>query len=192
MKGSKIAQLNAGLRDLERDLRNHDLARDRVQLAVLRVDSNVTVVADWVDAADFTAPVLEASGLTALGEAVATALTMIEDRKQIYRQSGITYTRPWLFIMTDGEPNDKGWEQKASLARSAEAAGKVVIRLIGVEGANTHELGLFSQSGEVFSVGEVDFHNLFVWISASLSQVSSTAAGEAVQIAAPPGRSIQT
>ncbi len=192
MSGKKIRQLNAGLKDLEKNLKSDEDAREQVQLAVIRIDSTAAVITDWCDAAQFTAPYLEASGSTALGEGVALGLKMIGERKSVYNANGISYTRPWMFIITDGQPNDIGWEEKAAQARQAEDDNKVVIWPVGVEGANLQVLGRFKSNGRIFKLAETDFRKLFVWLSSSLGKVSSSQPGAVVRVEAPPMISVPT
>ena len=40
-----------------------------------------------------------------MGAAINLALDKLEERKQIYQQAGISYFRPWVFLITDGEPD---------------------------------------------------------------------------------------
>ena len=35
-----------------------------------------------------------------MGEAIETGLEMLESRKQTYKQAGISYYRPWIFLIT--------------------------------------------------------------------------------------------
>ena len=39
-----------------------------------------------------------------MGSAIHKALDMIQARKAPYRAHGVTYYRPWVFMITDGEP----------------------------------------------------------------------------------------
>ena len=72
MSGASLRELNAGLKTLEKELKNDDTAAQRVQLLVVRFgdDNNVDIVTDWTDAVDFSAPTIEANGLTPLGSAM--------------------------------------------------------------------------------------------------------------------------
>ena len=61
----------------------------------------------------FEPPVLAADGGTPMGEAVQRALALLRERKEIYKQNGLDYFRPWMFVISDGKPTDKGWEAAA-------------------------------------------------------------------------------
>jgi uncharacterized protein YegL len=186
MAGPAMDELNAGLQLLEQELKNDDVASLRVQVLVIRFgDSNqVEVVSDWKDAMDFQAPRLKANGSTPMGAAVTLALNKIEEQKARYKANGIAYNRPWLFLLTDGEPTDTDWEQAAGHCRAAEQEGKVVFFGIGVGQANLATLGRFS-SRQPLRLQGLKFRELFVWLSQSAKVSSKAAQGSNVQLSAP-------
>lgn len=186
MGGAPIDQLNAGLDLLEKELKNDSIAAKRVRILIIQLGGYDTaeVVGDWCDAMDFTAPVLEANGTTPTGQAIEMALAEIEDEKSRYKASGIAYTRPWLFLMSDGLPTDD-WEKAAADCRAAEQAQKVAIFPIAVgEGSHADTLGAFCHNGRggVKQLAGLQFKELFLWLSTSLQTVSQSQSGEQVQL----------
>lgn len=173
---SAVSELNAGLQVLERELKADVVASQRVQLKVLRIGGGdeVQAVTDWTDAMDFDAPEISAKGTTPLGAGVLAALETIEQQKDNYRSHDIPYNRPWLFIITDGGPTDRKWQDAALECRMAEAEGKVVVFLIGTGNANFEKLSRFSTRAPIRMAG-LDFRELFVWLSRSASSRSQTA-----------------
>ena len=184
MDGTPIAELNAGLKILEAELKEDRVARMRVRLLVLRLGGNseVDVVTNWTDAINFSAPVIDANGNTPLGKAARRALVEIEDEKGRYDAQGIPFNRPWLFILTDGEPTDSGWEQAAAECRAAEAANKVTVFCIGTGGADLSKLGQFSNRS-ARQLDGVKFREFFLWLSRSTASGSKSAIGAATQLA---------
>ena len=91
MRGEPIKQLNAGLKALENELKDDIDASSRVQLLIIKAfgKDEVETTSDWVDAMNFTAPVMEAGGLTPLGKAMELALQKIEEQKCLYDSCGI-------------------------------------------------------------------------------------------------------
>ena len=185
MDGKAIDNLNQGLSILERELKADDVASLRVQLLLLRIGghSDVEILTDWTDAIDFSAPQVEANGTTPLGKGVNVALRQLEDQKKKYRQNQITYNRPWLFIITDGAPTDQNWERAAEKAVEAEKKGKVVVFPIGTEEADFEILNKFSSRGAIM-LKNLDFKELFVWLSQSVSAGSQTEINSETQLPA--------
>jgi uncharacterized protein YegL len=185
MDGKAIDNLNQGLSILERELKADDVASLRVQLLLLRIGghSDVEILTDWTDAIDFSAPQVEANGTTPLGEGVNVALRELEEQKKKYRQNQITYNRPWLFIITDGAPTDMNWEKAAEKAVEAEKKGKVVVFPIGTEEADFEILNKFSSRGAIM-LNNLDFKELFVWLSQSVSAGSQTEINSETQLPA--------
>jgi uncharacterized protein YegL len=185
MDGQAIDNLNTGLEILENELKVDDLASMRVQLLIIRIGghNNVEVVTDWTDAIDFNAPKIEANGTTPLGAGVLLALKKIEEQKTRYKKNQIPYNRPWLFIITDGSPTDDKWIQASEKAINSETNGKVVIFPIGTEHANFEILNQFSSRGAMM-LKNLDFKELFVWLSQSVSAGSQTEVDSSAQLPA--------
>lgn len=99
MRGEPIKQLNAGLKALEKELKEDIDASSRVQLLIIKAfgKDEAVISSDWVDAMNFEAPEMEAGGLTPLGKAMELALQKIEEQKCLYDSCGITSKRPGYF-----------------------------------------------------------------------------------------------
>lgn len=191
MAGASIEQLNEGLRVLEQELKSDSIAAKRVRLLVVQYGGmdHAEAVGDWQDAMDFAAPTLVANGTTPTGQAVDLALARIEDEKLGFRNAGIAYTRPWLFLMSDGQPTDD-WQAAADRCRQAEQANKVAVFPIAVGSeARTESLGQFSARGPagVKRLDGLKFQELFLWLSASMKVVSQARPGGQAQLPAADG-----
>lgn len=184
--GGAIEALNAGLRDLENDLKNDEVARLRVRVMVLRVGApdGVEVLVDWTDAIDLDIPEIIANGGTPLGEATRFALREIEAEKDRYRANGIPYNRPWLFLLTDGEPTDIGWETAADQCYQAEQAGRVSVFCVGIGNGNLAKLARFSPR-QPLAIKGLAFREFFLWLSRSTRAGSKAASSDTIQLAAP-------
>jgi uncharacterized protein YegL len=132
----------------------------------------------FVTADQFIPPAMEANGETPLGEAISRALALLRERKEIYKQNGLDYFRPWIFAITDGRPTDKGWEAVAEQVRQEEARKGVIFYGVGVEGADLQTLGQFSQSRPPLKLKGLAFGELFTWLSKSLSAIAHSRPGE--------------
>ncbi|MFC4729581.1 vWA domain-containing protein [Coralloluteibacterium thermophilus] len=185
MAGAPMAALNEGLALLERELKADVIAAKRVRILVVRYGGHdeAELMGPWCDAMDFHAPRLDANGTTPTGHAVDLALAEIEDEKARFRAAGVAYTRPWLFLMSDGVATDD-WEGAAARCREAEAANRVAVFPIAVGEADRAQLGAFCRNGErgVKQLAGLQFRELFLWLSASMQVVSQSVPGGHAQL----------
>ncbi|MFO7622751.1 MAG: hypothetical protein R6V73_00225, partial [Anaerolineales bacterium] len=103
-KGVRAIDVRSGLPDETDDIESSAMLV-RPQTIEIEFDAGKTFAT--VD--QFRSPVLDAQGDTPMGEAMRRALELIQDRKEIYKQNGLDYFRPWIFLITDGRPTDRGW-----------------------------------------------------------------------------------
>jgi uncharacterized protein YegL len=186
MKGERITALNEGLQTFRDELAKDALASRRVEVAIVSFGGEVRVVQDFVTVADFRPPVLEPSGLTPMGSAIDHALDLLDVRKGQYKTNGVTYYRPWVFLITDGSPEgepDTTMRKAAQRIRAEEAAGRVAFFAVGVEGADLEELAELTTRPPLRLRG-LRFVDLFVWLSRSTQQIAHSRVGD--QVALPP------
>ncbi|MBI4326514.1 MAG: VWA domain-containing protein [Chloroflexi bacterium] len=186
MQGDPIAALNQGLIAFKDDLIKDPLASRRVELAVVTFDNEVKVRQDFVTVDQFEPPALTAQGQTFMGGAIQKALDLIQARKGQYRANGIAYYRPWVFMITDGEPQGEPEvivQQAASRLKSDEANKRVAFFAVGVENANMAKLAEIVVRTPVKLIG-LDFVEMFVWLSKSMEAVAQSRTDE--QVALPP------
>jgi len=180
---NKIGLLNDGLKTLEKELKADPIAArcGRVLVISFGGDNDVELMGDWTDAMDFTPPDLKAGGMTPMGAAMRCALDEIESQKSQMRSAGVSYKRPIIMLLSDGEPTDD-WQQVAADCKSAEAQHKVNVMAIGIgDQANRDILGAFSNKGALNMKG-LKFKELFIWLSRSIQAVSRAATGGTVQL----------
>ena len=186
MQGMPIDALNEGLLGFKDELIKNSLASRRVEVAIVTFDSNVNIVQDFVTADQFLPPVLTAQGLTTMGAGIHKALDLIQDRKAQYRTNGIAYYRPWVFMITDGEPQgefEDVIEQAARRLQTDEANKRVAFFTVAVENANMTRLSQIGVRTPLKLTG-LNFVEMFVWLSASMSAVSHSKVDD--QVALPP------
>ena len=182
----KIGQLNRALKNFEATIKNDGTLRQQVVLSVIGFGSTVDILTDWVQADEFAAPELIANGLTVLGEAMRTAHAAIEDLRGKLKAEGVPYTRPWIFLMSDGQPTDEDWKQAAADSRQHCENKRAVVWPFAVPGADVQALQSFARHDmDVYSLDGADFDAIFKWLGASLGAVASST-GAHLQIAPPP------
>jgi uncharacterized protein YegL len=137
----------------------------------------------FVSVGQFYAPVLEATGNTPMGSAINLALDTLRARKDSYRQHGINYTRPWLFLITDGAPTDpENWPAAGERLLREERDKGVVVFPIGVEGADMGFLARLSSLNPPQKLKGLAFAQFFRWLSTSQTRASSGQAGGSFQM----------
>lgn len=184
MNGRPINELNAGLVTFRDELLADSLALKRVELGIVTFGP-VHVEQPFTSAANFFPPILFAQGDTPMGAAITKALDMVEERKREYRANGISYYRPWIFLITDGAPTDE-WQAAANKVFQGEEDKKFAFFTIGVQGADMKTLPQISVR-QPLSLQGLQFRELFSWLSSSLRSVSRSTPGTEVVLEAPKG-----
>jgi uncharacterized protein YegL len=180
--GPPIDAINKGLRQVKAELQQDSLASKRVEFAVIGFGSEITVHQDFVTVDAFEPPTLLADGPTPMGAAVCKSLEIIEQRKAEYRKAGVSYYRPWVFLISDGAPTDDTIVAERRV-REAEANKKIAFFAVGVDGADMQQLAKFSVRPPLKLDG-LNFSSLFSWLSASLQNVASSRPDEQVALPA--------
>ena len=186
MRGERIAALNAGLRTFREEVCKDALARRRVEVAVIAFGGDVRVVQDFVTVEDFRPPLLQPAGLTPMARAIQQALDLLDVRKGQYKTNGVSYYRPWVFLITDGAPEGEPEaviREAGRRVRAEETAKRVAFFAVGVEGADMAQLTELSPRPPLKLQG-LRFVDLFVWLSRSAQQVAHSRVGD--QVALPP------
>ena len=184
MQGRPISELNAGLQVFRDELFADSLAAKRVEVAIVTFGP-VKVETDFTGIQYFQAPTLSVSGDTPMGAAIEQGLELLQRRKETYKANGISYYRPWIFMITDGGPTDSV-VRASNLIKEGEAKKSFMFYAVGVEGASMEILKQVSVRDPVKLQG-LRFRDLFQWLSASLSSVSRSQPGQAVELTNPAG-----
>jgi len=188
MNGSPIDQLNQGLRVLKEELASDEMAMQRVEVAVMTFGP-VQVISDFQTADVFQPPTLSATGDTPMGAAIVEGLQMLEARKAMYKQAGVSYYRPWVFMITDGAPTDN-WQHAATMVRAGDSPERKAFSFfaVAVEGADMTKLSaICSPNRPPMKLKGLSFRELFSWLSSSLGGVARSQPGQLVALPAPTG-----
>jgi uncharacterized protein YegL len=182
MRGQPIRELNAGIKAFKDELVADSLASKRVDLSIISFGPP-QVLSDWRTVDMFQPPILEAANDTPMGAAIELAIQQVEDRKQVYKQQGIAYYRPWIWLLSDGAPTDS-WHRSAIKVREGEEARKFAFFAVGVENA---DMGILSKiaTRQPLKLNGLRFRDMFVWLSKSMSQISHSQINDEIKLLNP-------
>ena len=167
MFGEPIEAVKNGVQVLISTLRQDPYALETAYLSIITFDSSAQQVSPLTELASFQQPNIQASGCTALGEAL-TLLSQKADQevtKTTAEQKGDW--KPLVFIMTDGEPTD---DLNKGIAEFKKRKWGMVVACAAGAGANTNTLKKITEC--VVSLDTADSATIkafFKWVSASVS-----------------------
>jgi len=184
MSNDPIEELNAGLASFKEALAQDSLAMKRVEVGIITFGPVQTEL-PFTEVSNFYPPTLSTSGNTPMGEAIRAGLDMVARRKDEYRANGISYYRPWIFLITDGEPTDE-WRAAAKAVHDGEARKAFAFFAVGVQGANMDVLRQISTRAALRLDG-LRFRDMFTWLSTSLRSVSHSSTDEVIKLKPPDG-----
>lgn len=170
MYGEPIEAVKNGVQVLVSTLRKDPYALETAYLSIITFDSSARQVAPLTELSAFQQPNIQASGCTALGEALALLAQKADQEvtKTTADQKGDW--KPLVFIMTDGEPTD---DLNKGLAEFKKRKWGMVVACAAGAGANTDTLKKITEC--VVSLDTADSATIkafFKWVSASVSSGS--------------------
>lgn len=182
MSGSCINELNMGLQQFAIDVANDAALCAKLEVGIVTFGSNADVLQSPALLDAFEMPILKADGSTVTVEGVRLAMQMVRERKDYWKKSGINFYRPWIILITDGEPDSD--QDMKGLSREIDAAIQAKsfqFLPIGVQGANMQKIGEVSKTKPQMLEG-LNFAKLFTWLSASMSKITKSKEGDKIKL----------
>jgi uncharacterized protein YegL len=167
----------------------------QLMLALVKFGPEAEIVIDWVHADEFHPQPLVAGGLTPMGKAMDLAHWLVDQIRQELKSQGIPYTRPWIFLISDGQPSEDEDDWKLAAKRSREVCEqkRATVFPVGVPPeANAQVLHQFARTDmNVYEIGKDSFSAMFEWLGTTLGALSeSSPGGGPLQLPAPPAKTI--
>ena len=182
MAGGPIDQLNQGLQEFHRDIASNSMTANRLEVAIVEFSDSVETIVQPSLADTFTMPALATKGSTKLVDGVREAISLVESRKNWYKQTGQPHLRPWVILITDGAPDgDQDINGLTQEIQEGTSKKKFVFLAIGVQGANMDVLKRISSPDmPPAALHGLRFSEFFKWVSASMAVVASSREGDKV------------
>ena len=166
----KIDALNMALRDFINSIKDDDTAVD-LQIALFSFGGNEALCElplTSVNSIDANAYSYNAEGRTPMGHAFSMIKEMIEDKSIIPSRA----YKPTIVLLTDGVPNDSGWETAMeNLINDGRSSKAFRIAMAIGEDADKDMLSKFVSSPELLVTGENarDIKNFFRFVTMSVT-----------------------
>lgn len=167
MHGEPIAAVDNGVQVLLSTLRLDPYALETAFLSIITFDSSAKQIVPLTELSSFQQPSIQASGCTALGEALSLLASKIN--------SEITKTtpevkgdwKPLVFIMTDGGPTDN-WQK--GLADLKKCKTGIIVACAAGQGADVSVLKQITECVvQLDTADSATIKAFFKWVSASVS-----------------------
>jgi uncharacterized protein YegL len=182
MSGPPINSLNQALEDFKNKVSMDEMAQKVVDIAIVEFNSTVHTVQDFTPILRMEPVTLQAKGSTAMGEGITTAIDMVKARNLLYFDVGTPVHRPWIFMITDGEPTDDIGNAISRIKEeeSKGTHGKLKFFALGVSDYNKETL--FRITHRVMELRNTDFSGIFDWMAASMVLISDSRVDEDVPL----------
>lgn len=178
MYGEAIDSLNKAINDFKEQTSMDELAKKRVDIAIIEFNSSARVVQEFTPLSRMEPVNLTAGGCTAMGEGINLAIDKVKERNRFYNEMGTPCFKPWIFMITDGAPTDdiSGARQRIIEEEQKGSHGKLKFWAIGVPGYDRETLT--SLTKRCIEIGEANFEGIFNWLSESMVTISVSRVGE--------------
>lgn len=185
MGGAPIKQLNEGMQQFKNDILADFVASQRLEICIVTFDSTIRCLQEPSLIQQTAMPHLTTSGSTKLVDGMRLAMQKVEERKQWYKATGQSYYRPFLVLITDGEPDAN--QDVVSLTQEIKLgfdAKQFIMWSVGVQGYNHAKLAqLCPPDYPPLPLDGLQFNKFFKWLSNSMGAVTKSSPGDTVSFA---------
>lgn len=166
----KIDELNRNIDAFLEYVRNDPKASKICDLCIITMGDAVRVISRYTTVDRIHFGHFAAGGGTPLGTAMQTAVDLLSERRQYYRDNDIEHYKPILMVMTDGDPTDD-ITYISRLVSDMVANKEIKIFPVGIGvNFNQHTLAQFSPLLQPKLIRNSEaFDKLFKLLSASSS-----------------------
>ena len=179
MRGVPINELNKGINRFHDEVCKDDTTKNVLDVAIVEFNAEEHVVQDFVPVPYMESVELEAFGGTYMSPAIEKAIEMVNSRSKFYLSTGTVPYKPWIILISDGEPLDD-ITQVVNKIQDMEEKGKLKFFSLGVGNYDSDTLHRLSGQ-KVMKLEGYDFTEFFDWVNKSMRSVSVSAPGQIPQ-----------
>ena len=190
MSGEPIEAVRQGVKALLADLRGDPQALETAYLSVITFASTAQQVTPLTELMQFQEPNLDASGSTALGDALRVLEQCID--REVVKGSATQKGdwKPLIFLMTDGQPTDN-WQPTAQSLKS-KRPGNIIACAAGSAADESVLKQLTETVVKLNNLSPDALKAFFKWVSSSIKMTSqkidAAPAGTPVNLPPPPAQ----
>lgn len=185
---ARLKKVMEGLKGFISEMSRDNIACDSVELCIISFGGEFAKVEMRFRTPDkVKLPNLVASGQTPLAGAVHLALDALEEQKERYEDNGISFYRPMLILIGDGDETGSPRQLMQEAARLKEESDakhlNVLCIIVGDENKIRRESGSLMKlapDGKVHYLRDLKFNEFFGWLSKSIQKTSQSMSGEEV------------
>jgi uncharacterized protein YegL len=180
MTGEPIEAVKNGVQVLISTLRQDPYALETAFLSVITFDSSAKQIVPLTELAAFQMPDIQASGTTALGEALSLLANRIDSEVTRTTAEVKGDWKPLVFLMTDGVPTDH-WQK--GLAEFQKRKVGIVVACAAGQGADTTALKQITEIVvQLDTADSATIKAFFKWVSASVSTGSQKVEASGIDV----------
>ena len=174
MAGEPIDQLNNGLVNFKNYLLQDSVAQKAAEVGIIKFSDQPNFSQPFTDVNQWQVQSLVANGGTGMGAALTMAIQEIEHFKTTLKSQGVSYYRPLLLLITDGQPTDMRngdatWSSLKGQIQSHIQSKKLLVYAFGTETADFAALENLVGKENTFRLHNLNFNGLFKWVSNSIA-----------------------
>ena len=168
MRGNNIQTVNKFFNDFFSWVHDEEELMVKLEVAIMQYDEEVSILREprLLEDGELPPTLTERGSVTETVMAIEEAIKLVEDRKAFYKATGQSYYRPWIIVMTDGEPYGNKATQADIDAISLRIKKDIVVKKYNILGVgigddfNTEVLNKIT-CGNFISMNSFNFHLLF-------------------------------
>jgi uncharacterized protein YegL len=188
-----LAAVTAAFPEFRAAVLRDGLLTRKLDWSILTFSDTPQVIYPYGPITEWEAPeVLEHGNGTAMGTAIIEGLRLQAEHIEALGEQGISLQHAFIFLITDGYPNNEPperFEEAARLIEETERKLPFSFFSIGVEGADMSMLQRLTPRRTPLRLAAVnDFTKFFTWLNSSLRTVSMSRPGERIALPDPMKR----